>query len=236
MVISTNQKVCTAVYLGVMPYASALKLQQRLTQERAGSNIADVLLLLQHPPVFTVGRFRGGEDIIVPPEVLAEKGIDVFHTNRGGSITCHGPGQLVGYPILNLKENRLGVREYIWKLEEVIIKVLLTLDIKGYRAAGYPGGVWAGKKKVCSIGIHVSHYITMHGFALNVSNDLRYFDYIRPCGLRSEMMTSISELLGRPVEVEAIMENLVHSFSEIFGLKCEPGDSKWQAMLDARSG
>ena len=161
-------------YLEIVPYEAALKLQQGLMQARAEGRIGDVLLLLQHPSVFTVGRFKGGEDIIVPPETLAREGITVFHTNRGGGITYHGPGQLVGYPIVNLKENGLGVREYIWKLEAAIIKLLLALGIQGYRLAGYPG-VWANEKKVCSVGIHVSHHITTHGFALNVTNDLRYF-------------------------------------------------------------
>ena len=233
---SSSKKVYVADYLGVIPYELALKLQQRLMQARAEGKISDVLLLLQHPPVLTIGRFRGEKDIIVPPEVLTQKGIAVFHTNRGGSITYHGPGQLVGYPILNLKESRLGVREYIWKLEEVIIKLLLALGVQGYRVAKYPGGVWVGERKVCSIGIHVSHYITMHGFALNVSNDLRYFEYIRPCGLRSEVMTSLSELLGYSVEVEAIIEALLNSFSATFGLKREQGLNKCLAMLDALSG
>ena len=236
VIISMNKKMCAATYLGVMPYECALKLQQRLVQSRAEGSIPDVLLLLQHPAVLTIGRFRGQEDIIVPLERLAQEGIEVFHTNRGGSITYHGPGQLVGYPILNLRENHLGVREYIWRLEEVIIKLLLALGIQGRRVARYPGGVWAGEKKVCSIGIRVSRYITMHGFALNVGNDLQYFEYIRPCGLRSEVMTSLLELLGRPVEVETITRNLIDSFSKTFGLKCEQGDSKWLAMLDTLSG
>lgn len=230
------EKIYVAGYLGVIPYGHALKLQQRLAEARAEGKIPDVLLLLQHPPVLTTGRFRGGEDIIVPLEKLQQERIAVFHTNRGGGITYHGPGQLVGYPILNLKQNGLGVREYIWKLEEVIIKLLLTLGIQGHRVANYPGSVWVGEEKVCSIGIHVSRYITMHGFALNVGNDLQYFEYIRPCGLRSEAMTSLSELLGRPVEIETIIGNLLHSFSEIFGLKCEHGDDKCLAMLDVLSG
>jgi len=233
----SSEKVYVADYLGVMPYEHALKLQQRLVQSRAEGSIPDVLLLLQHPPVFTIGRFRGQEDIIVSLERLAQEGIEVFHTNRGGGITHHAPGQLVGYPILDLRENHLGVRQYIWKLEEVIIKLLLALGIQGYRVAKFPGSVWVGEKKVCSIGIRVNHHgITMHGFALNISNDLRYFEYIRPCGLRSEVMTSLLELLGRPVEVETITGNLIDSFSETFGLKCEQGDGKWLAMLDTLSG
>lgn len=228
------RKVCVIGHLGVMPYEFALKLQQRLTQARAEGDIPDVLLLLKHLPVVTIGRFRGEEDLIVPPETLTGEGIAVFHTSRGGGITYHGPGQLVGYPILNLKENGLGVRQYIWKLESVVIKLLLGLGIQGQRVVKHPG-VWVDEKKVCSIGIHVNRYITMHGFALNVSNDLRYFEYIRPCGLRSEMMTSLSQLLERPIEVKTIIDSLINSFSETFGLECEPVDDQWLSTLDAPS-
>ena len=235
MSVSTLEKACIVPYLGIVPYEVALKLQQRLMQARAEGRIGDVILLLQHPSAFTTGRFKGGEDIIVPPETLAREGISVFHTNRGGGITYHGPGQLVGYPIVDLKENGLGVREYVWKLEEAIINLLLALGIQGYRLAGYPG-VWANEKKVCSMGIHVSHHITTHGFALNVTNDLRYFKYIRPCGLRGEVMTSISELLGHRVEMETIIGALLPSFSETFCLSCVQESNRWLAILNAQSG
>ncbi len=231
----SSSKVYVADYLGVIPYELALKLQQELVQVRAEGTIPDVLLLLQHPPVFTIGRFRGEEDIIASAETLTQEGIAVFHTNRGGSITYHGLGQLVGYTILNLKENGLGVREYIWKLEEVIIKLLLTLGIKSHRAAEYPG-VWVGEEKVCSVGIHVSRHITMHGFALNVNTDLRHFEYIKPCGIKGVIMTSISKLLGYSVEVQTVIGSLLHSFSETFGLKSERGLEKCLNMLDTRSG
>lgn len=235
MSISTLKKSCIAPYLGIVPYEVALKLQQGLMQARAEDKIGDVLLLLQHPPVFTVGRFRGGEDIIVPQKTLAREGIAVFHTNRGGGITYHSPGQLVGYPIVNLKENGVGVREYIWKLESAIIKLLLALGIQGHRLAGYPG-VWASERKICSIGIHVSHHITTHGFALNVSNDLQYFKYIRPCGLAGEVMTSVSELLGHRVEMKTVIGELLTSFLEVFGLSCEQESDRWLTGLDAQSG
>jgi lipoate-protein ligase B len=235
MSISTFKKACIAPYLGIVPYERALKLQQELTQARAEGEIGDVLLLLQHPPVFTIGRFRGGDDITVPPETLARDGIAVFHTNRGGGITYHGQGQLVGYPILNLKENALGVREYIRKLEATIIRLLLALGIQGHRVAEYPG-VWVGERKVCSIGIHVSHHITTHGFALNVTNDLRYFRYVRPCGLSGEVMTSVSELLGHRVGMKTIIEKLLPSFSETFCLSCEQESDRWLAILDAHNG
>lgn len=217
-----SQRMCIVDYLGVALYAHALRLQHRLVRARAEGSIPDVLLLLEHPPVVTIGRFRGEEDLLIPREILARDGIAVFHTSRGGGITYHGPGQLVGYPILDLKEIGLGVREYIWKLEAVIIRLFLTLGIQGHRVANYPG-VWVGEKKVCSIGIHVSHYVTMHGFALNVSNDLRYFEYIKPCGIDSKVMTSVSKLLGYPVEVETIIESLLDSFSATFGLQLKQG-------------
>jgi lipoate-protein ligase B len=235
MSVSTFRKTCIAPYLGMVSYERALELQQRLAQARAEGKIGDVLLLLQHPPVFTIGRFRGGEDITVPAETLAQEGIAVFHTNRGGGITYHGPGQLVGYPILNLRENGLGVREYIRKLEATIIRLLLALGIEGRRLAEYPG-VWVGEKKICSIGIHISHHITTDGFAINVSNDLRYFQYVRPCGLPGEMMTSISELLGHSVEMKTVIEKLLPSFSETFGLSCEQEGDKWLSILDAPNG
>ncbi len=235
MSISTLKKACIAPYLGMVPYERALKLQQELTQARAEGKTGDVLLLLQHPPVFTIGRFRGEEDITVPPETLARDGIAVLHTDRGGGITYHGPGQLVGYPILNLKENDLGVREYIRKLEATVIRLLLALGIQGHSVAECPG-VWVGERKVCSIGIHVSHYVTTHGFALNVTNDLRYFSYVRPCGLSGEVMTSVSELLGRRVGMKTIIEKLLPSFSETFCLSCEQEGDRWLAILDAHNG
>jgi len=236
MPLSSKNRVYVADYLGIVPYELALKRQQILVQARAEGKIPDVVLLLQHPPVFTTGRFRGKEDITASAEALAQEGIDVFSSNRGGSVTYHGPGQLVGYPILNLKENGLGVLEYIRKLEEVIIKLLLTFGIPGQRVEKYPGGVWVGEEKICSVGIHVSRYITMHGFALNVNTNLQHFEYINPCGIKGVVITSISKLLGYPVVVEAIIPSLLDIFSETFELKCERGLEKCLNMLGALSG
>jgi len=233
-VYSSNKKIYSAGYLGVVPYESALKLQQELEPARAGGEIPDVLLLLQHPPVFTIGRFRGREDFIIPQEELQQEGIAVFDTNRGGSITYHGPGQLVGYPIINLREIGLGVREYIRKLEEVIIKLLLELGIQGRRVTKYPG-VWVDSKKVCSVGIHVNRHITTHGFALNVNTELRHFEYVRPCGLDSAVITSISEVLGYPLEVEAIIESVLNCFSSVFELRCKRENGKYLTMLNTLS-
>jgi lipoate-protein ligase B len=231
----SSERGCLAGYLGEVPYNLALRLQHVLMSTRAEGLVPDVLLLLQHPPAFTLGRFRGEEDIIVPPEMLALEGITVFHTNRGGSVTYHGPGQLIGYPVLNLKEKSLGVRRYIWTLEEVIIELLHTIGVQGHRVADH-GGVWVGDKKICSVGVNVSRGVSTHGFALNVSNDLHYFRYIRPCGLESEVMTSVSELSGHSVEVGTVVSDAIHCFSEVFGLDCRRRDDAWLAMLDDLSG
>ena len=235
MAISTSENICRAFYLGEIPYERALKLQQRLVQARVKGNVSDSLLLLEHPSVITIGRFRGNEDLIVPQERLIQDGIAVFHSNRGGGVTYHGPGQLIGYPILKLNNNSFGVREYIWKLEEVIIRLLSTLGLHGDRFTNYPG-VWIGNKKICSIGIHVTHGVTMHGFALNVNNDLRYFEYIRPCGLESEVMTSLSQLLEDPIEVKTIIGNVLNAFSVVFGFKYEQGYNEWLTTLDDPNG
>lgn len=232
---SASRKVCIADYLGVMPYEPASKLQETLTLAKTEGIIPDVLLLLQHPPIFTIGRFAGQEDMMAPAETLAREAIAVFRTNRGGGITYHGPGQLVGYPILNLKEHRLSVREYIWKLEAANIKLLLDFDIRGYRVASYPG-VWVNGKKICSVGLRISRGITSHGFALNVNTDLHHFEYINPCGLSSKVMTSLSEVLGYPMEVEALIGALLDSFSTTFGLEIKQGGDEWLTMLDALSG
>lgn len=210
-----QQKTFLVSHLGMVPYEVALKEQERLRKLRSEGRIPDAVLLLQHPHVYTVGRFRGEDDILVPNE-----NIPVFHTNRGGSVTYHGPGQLVGYPVLDLKSSGLGVREYIWRLEEVIIKLLDGFDIEAQRNTKYPGGVWTGGRKICSIGINVSRHITTHGFALNVNNDLKYFTNIRPCGM-PEAMTSMSELLGRALPFDTVVSELINWFSAVFARKPE---------------
>ena len=233
----SSDKLCVADYLGVIPFGQALEIQQKLMEARTEGRIPDVVLLLQHPPVFTLGKFRGGGDILASPEVLAQKGIEVYHTGRGGSVTYHGPGQLVGYPILNIKDIGLSIREYIWKLEEVIIKLLHSLDINGYRVTEHLAGVWAQDKKICSIGIRVSRYITMHGFALNVGDDLRHFEYINPCGIKGDnVMTSVSQLLGHHVGAETLVDSMLKYFSEIFGLRCEKGLERCRDIIDVPSG
>jgi lipoate-protein ligase B len=218
------QRSCSTHYLGVTPYELALKRQRLLASARYEGSITDVILLLQHPPIFTIGRFGSDGDIIVPGNRLRREGISVFRTDRGGGVTYHGPGQLVCYPIISLRENNLDIRRYIHLLESAVIKLLLSLDIHGQRV-NQRHGVWIHGKKVCSIGVHVSHGITMHGLALNVNPDLGYFGYIKPCGIGGDMITSISELLGESLAPEAILETFLDCFSATFSLSCHWGDN-----------
>jgi len=219
-----QKKAFRAAYMGPVLYESALSLQKRLMMDRRLGRIPDMLLLLQHPSVITTGRFRGDDDVVISPEQLLKKGMTVIHTDRGGGATLHSPGQLVGYPIINLRENNTGVRQYFRKLEKTIINALKEYEIQAY---GYLDGVWTKDKKICSIGIHVAHSIAIHGFALNVCNDLSLFDCIRPCGLSSGTMTSVSQSLNRRIEVESMASSIIRSFSEEFGLKHETGDCEW---------
>ncbi|MBN1664650.1 MAG: lipoyl(octanoyl) transferase LipB [Deltaproteobacteria bacterium] len=210
-------KVCTVYNLGLVDYRQGLSLQEKLLASRKAGVIPDVLLLLEHPSVFTMGLSGADEHIMVPADALAEEGIPVFSTNRGGDVTYHGPGQIVGYPILSLRENDLTVHQYIWNLEEVVLRTLTDYGIDGQRIEELRG-VWVRNEKVCSIGVRVSGATTMHGFALNVNNDLKFFSYIVPCGITGVSMTSVAKLLGHEVEIKETQEILLRHFSSVFGL------------------
>jgi len=223
-------KVCLVYDLGLVDYHKGLLLQERLLNSRKCGAISDVLLLLQHPSVFTLGRSGIVENIIVPEETLVKEGIPVFHTNRGGDITYHGPGQLVGYPILNLRENGLTVHRYVWDLEEIVIRTLADFGLGGQRISGRRG-VWVGRQKICALGLRISREVSMHGFALNVNTNLKYFTYIIPCGITGVSITSVSKLLGHEVEIGEIQENLLRHFSQVFRLTLEYRErlDKWLA-------
>ena len=223
-------KVCLVYDLGLVDYHKGLLLQERLLDSRKSGAIPDVLLLFQHPSVFTMGRSGIVENIIVPEETLVKEGIPVFHTNRGGDITYHGPGQLVAYPILNLREDGLTVHQYVWDLEEIVIRTLADFGIGAQRISGRRG-VWVGRQKICALGLRISREVSMHGFALNVNTNLKYFTYIIPCGITGVSITSVSKLLGHEVEIEEIQENLLRHFSQVFRLTLEYGErlDKWLA-------
>ena len=223
-------KVCLVCDLGLVDYREGLLLQEKLLNSRKSGAISDVLLLLQHHSVFTIGRSGIAENIIVPRETLVKEGIPVFHTNRGGDVTYHGPGQLVGYPILNLREDGLTAHQYVWNLEEVVIRTLADFGIGGQRVPGRRG-VWVGEEKVCALGLRVRGGVSMHGFALNVNTNLKYFSYIIPCGITGVSITSVSKLLGREVEIDEIQKSLLRHFSQVFRLTLEYGErfNKWLA-------
>jgi lipoate-protein ligase B len=225
-------KVCLVHTLGLVDYPKALVIQERLLDLRKCGTISDVLLLLQHPSVLTIGRSGVDKNIIVPTETLIAEGIPVFYTNRGGDVTYHGPGQIVGYPILHLIENGLTVHQYVWNLEEIVIRSLADFGIGGQRVSGLRG-VWVGEEKICALGVRVSSRVTMHGFALNVNTDLKHFTYIVPCGILGRSVTSVSQLLGHEVEIERIQQSLLRHFSQVFRFTLEYGGNfdKWLASL-----
>lgn len=203
--------------LGQIGYQEALDLQADLVEQRRRGEIGDTLLLLEHPPVITLGvKTRNTRtNIIASDAQLAEAGVAVFQTGRGGDVTYHGPGQLVGYPILDLNPHRRDVHKYVRDIEQVLIDAVASLGIAAARADGLTG-IWVGSDKLAAIGVRISRWITSHGFALNVATDLSHFDLIVPCGIQDRGVTSVERLLGRPVamaEVEAAVEA---AFSSMF--------------------
>ncbi len=203
--------------LGLVPYADALVLQKHLVEERRHDRIGDVLLLVEHPHVLTLGvRGDGGRShILAAPEVLASRGVDVLETGRGGDITYHGPGQIVGYPIIDLKPDRCDVHRYVRDLEEVLIRVAGDYGLTGERVAGLTG-VWIGGEKVAAIGVRIARWITSHGFALNVATELDYFKLIVPCGIADRGVTSLSRLTGRTLDRREVEDRVIQRFSEVF--------------------
>lgn len=237
--------------LGQMDYKTAWDYQERLLQEnvrlksvqslemkayRSGSEVdnqedrpetTNYLLFVEHPPVYTLGKSGKMENVLINEEERAERGIQFFHTNRGGDITFHGKGQIVGYPIFDLEKFYTDIGRYLRELEEVIILTLAEYGIVSGRSTGETG-VWIdalqkGKeRKICAMGVRCSRWITMHGFALNVNTDLNYFNHIIPCGIQNKKVTSIQEELGREVDMEEVKEKLKRNFEKVFGVDITP--------------
>jgi len=212
--------LCRIEQLGRVDYAEALRLQRERVAQRKADAIPDTLLLLEHPHVYTLGRNAKREHLLISNRQLAQLGAQLFETDRGGDITYHGPGQLVGYPIFDLAKHRRDIAWFMRSLEEVFIGVASDFGIQAARLAGTPG-VWVGNDKLVAMGVHVSRWVTSHGFAFNVSTDLRYFDWIVPCGLRGKGVTSLEKLLGRPVEMEAAVDRVVEHFGRVFAFGME---------------
>jgi lipoyl(octanoyl) transferase len=209
---------CHVEQLGLVDYADGLCLQRERVAARKAGTIPDTLLLLDHPHVYTLGRNAKKDNILLSAEQLTARGVQVFEIDRGGDVTYHGPGQLVGYPILDLTQHRRDIAWYMRSLEEVLIAVARDYGIEAGRLAGAPG-VWVGNDKLAAMGVHISRWVTSHGFAFNVNTDLRYFDWIVPCGLRDKGVTSLQKLLGRRVEMGEVIERVVGHFGKVFELK-----------------
>jgi lipoyl(octanoyl) transferase len=201
--------------LGRIDYAEAHALQEKLQRARIRGAIPDTWLLLEHPPVVTLGRGAKAANILLPRELLEARGFTVHETGRGGDVTYHGPGQVVGYPILDLGPDRRDVRRYVSDLEELMIRVAGDNGLEASRVAGM-NGTWVGPRKIGAVGVRISRWVTMHGFALNVSTDLSHFDVIVPCGIRDRGVTSLEAELGREVPMDEVLARLEQHFGDIF--------------------
>jgi lipoic acid synthetase len=217
----------------LVPYERAWTLQQRWVAAKQKMDLPDLLILLEHPPIITLGRWGKEDHLKAPRDVLDKEGINVVRCERGGDITYHGPGQLVGYPIIQLKKFAPGVKTYVRQIEEVLIRTLSDFGLAGYRKDGFPG-VWAENNKIASIGIAVHKGITFHGFALNYAPNPAHSDLIVPCGLNGVRMTSLQEIVGPPVKRRTLQEKVRLHFEEIFGIRLEPVSLKeMQGMLES---
>jgi lipoyl(octanoyl) transferase len=201
--------------LGRIRYAEGLEIQARLVADRQAGHIPDTLLLLEHDPVFTLGRNARRENVLFPEAELRARGFDVFESGRGGDVTYHGPGQVVGYPILDLSPDRRDVHRYVRDLEAVMIGVCADYEIEAGRVAGLTG-TWVGQEKIGAIGVRIARWVTSHGFALNVSNDLSPFGLIVPCGIRERGVTSLERRVGRTVAINQAMDRVEARFAQVF--------------------
>ncbi len=253
------------IQLGTVDYATGLSLQQKLIALRKEEKIGDVLLLLEHSPVITLGRNAKASNVVALPELLAQRGVELFECDRGGDVTFHGPGQIVGYPIFDLrsfatpegKRKNLGVIEFVRRLEEVLIRTCADFSIPAKRVPGLTG-VWTDAEskdahvetaasavrqgegsrpehnpeaKLAAIGVHISRFVTSHGFALNVNTDLSYFNLIVPCGITSKPVTSMQQELGKPLDLNAVGESISRNFGTVFS-----SQMLWVETLDALLG
>jgi lipoyl(octanoyl) transferase len=213
--------------LGIVDYAEAHQLQRELQAKRIAAEIEDTVLLLEHPPVLTLGRSAKAQHVLAPAEVLEARGIAVHEVGRGGDVTYHGPGQLVAYPIIDLKPSRKDVRKYVWSLEESMIRTCADFGLRAARVQGL-NGAWIADRKVGAVGVRISRWVTMHGLALNANSDLSHFDLIVPCGIQDRAVTSLSAELDRTVSVAEARESLAKHFAQLYHT-----DVEWTDELPA---
>lgn len=231
-----TQRALLTADLGVMPYGEALELQRAVARARIAGEIADdVLLLVEHPPVVTTGRTTKGRHLLASAELLKARGVELFDVERGGDVTFHGPGQLVGYPIIDLKGHKQDLHWYLRQVEQALIDALATLELPSERNTGFTG-VWTrgqpaarspqptALRKLASIGVHARDWVTWHGFALNIRTDLSYFELMVPCGIDGVTMTTIERELGTSVSDELVKQRVSNAFATLFSLRVTPFD------------
>ena len=222
-------KICQTIDVGIIGYADAYALQKRIVAARKADAIDDVLLFCEHPHVITLGRNGRRENLLASEHVLRQKSVEFFESSRGGDITYHGPGQIVGYPILNLGAIRRDVVWFVRMLEEAMIRATADFGIVAKRVTGKTG-IWVqdgnSEEKLGAIGVHISRWVTSHGFAYNVSTDLRFFDLIVPCGISDSKATSLEKLLGRGIERSEVLARLAKHLGELFGLEMKATSKK----------
>ncbi len=214
-------RLCELRNLHVVTYENGMRLQQKLVELRQQETIPDQLLLLEHPPVITLGRGGDAGNLVAPAAALESEGVRFYETTRGGDITYHGPGQLVGYPIIHLGEGNRDVRKYVTKIEEVLIRTVAEYGITAGRAEG-KRGIWVGNDKIAAIGVRIARWVTSHGFALNVTTNLDHFRMITPCGLHGTGVTSIARLTGRDIALDDVREIVIARFAEVFEREVVP--------------
>ena len=212
-----SERVLEVEHLGRRPYGEVLDLQRAIAAERIAGTRPDTLLLVEHDPVVTLGRSTKKEHLLLGEKALAARGVELFDIERGGDVTFHGPGQLVGYPIFDLQQHRQDLHWYLRQLEQVLIDTIGAFGVDGQRVDKYTG-VWVGDRKIASIGVHARSWVTWHGFALNVSTDLSYFDLMVPCGISGVTMTSLVREVGRPVSLDEVSRQVIAAFASSFGL------------------
>lgn len=204
--------------LGTKDYKEVWDIQKTLHKKRVDTCKDDILILVEHEHVFTLGKSGKKDNLLIPQNVLKEKDIAYYEIERGGDITYHGPGQLVGYPIMNIKQGLAGIRPFIEHLEQVIIQALKAFHIKGMKREKMIG-VWTDAGKICSIGVAVQRWVSLHGFALNVNTDLSYFNLINPCGLPNLGMTSMQQMLGKHIEMPVVKQHIIESYAAVFRIQ-----------------
>ena len=212
---SQTQRLCEARWLGIVGYDDGLHLQESAIEHLRSGEAPEQLLLLEHPHVFTLGRGADSSNILADPLQLQTNSVEVHETGRGGDVTYHGPGQLVGYPIINLKPDRCDVHRYVRDLEEALIRTISEFGVTGTRIKGLTG-VWVGNDKIAAIGVRIARWITSHGFALNVNTDLSYFNMIVPCGITDKGVTSLSRLLGSQIPMSDVARVVSSQFAQVF--------------------